>query len=653
MFVFALRRVVTRSRPPNLSAARCARPIARRAMSSLTSAHPRRVRPRLLGTLAITSAVTGSAYLYLHQPVSLDSSSPSRHDEESEEPLSTLLRTYIVYSMCSIPWLVDNSSKILDVLMSIPLVKQITEAVVRATFFAQFVGGETAQDMLRILERMRTENKGAIIHFSAEVDEHASSASADDNSKKLVNTEVIKEFTRCIDTAGDFEDSWQAKMSRGEKGAEMGGRKTFVAMKLTALIPNPTTLLNFSKHLTNTRSSSSPNVPFPGLPRPTDLDILSVEPLDLPPTCPLTKEDLESLNALKEELFKLCKRAKERGISVCIDAEYSWYQPAIEAFQLALMREFNRIEPSTSKDIVRENLVLQSGQPQIYATFQTYLRRAPEHLEQTLRHAEEGGYSLGVKLVRGAYHESETSSHRHSQLRTSSSSSSISPDPLPPVWATKAETDACFNECARILVRRLALDVAEEESKQLNNKKGGGGGGYVPRLALLFGTHNPGSCELVLDALVDEGLAVRARPTSTAPTGEEKSKVEKVEIKPSALRHVCVGQLYGMCDALSSSLARRVITTSTSSDAGPTQTQPFVIKCTPYGPLARVMPYLSRRALENKSVLGGSKSKSTPSSDSNSGESMESGGAGGAREERERARREIGRRVKRFFGLSA
>ncbi|KAL5518438.1 PUT1_2 [Sanghuangporus vaninii] len=644
--MFALRRVVTRSRPPSANVARCTRPTARRAISSFTSPHPRRVRPRLLGTLALTSAVTGSAYLYLHQPVSLDSSTPTGHDKEDEEPLSTLLRTYIVYSMCSFPWLVDNSPKILDVLMSIPLVKQVTETFVRATFFSQFVGGETAQDMLRVLERMRTENKGAIIHFSAEVDEHASSASVDFSSKKLVNTEVIKEFTKCIDTAGDFEDSWQAKMGKGETGAELGGRKTFVAMKLTALIPNPNTLLNLSRYLTHTRSSSSPNVPFPGVPRPTDLDILSVDPFDLPPTCPLTKEDLESLNALKEELFKLCRRAKERGISVCIDAEYSWYQPAIEAFQLALMREFNRVEPSTSKDAAPENSVLQSGQPHIYGTFQTYLRRAPEHLEQTLRDAEEGRYSLGVKLVRGAYHESETSSHRPSQSHASSSSSSISPDPLPPVWATKAETDACFNECARMLVRRLAIDVAEE-SKQANSKKGGGGR-YVPRLALIFGTHNPGSCELVLDALVDEGLAVRARPTSTSPTGEEKSKEDKIEIKPSALRRVCVGQLYGMCDALSMSLTRRVIIT-TSSDAESSQAQPFVIKCTPYGPLARVMPYLSRRALENKSVLGGS--KSTPGSDSSS--SLEAELAGGARGERERARREIGRRVRRFFGLSA
>jgi proline dehydrogenase len=36
-------------------------------------------------------------------------------------------------------------------------------------------------------------------------------------------------------------------------------------------------------------------------------------------------------------------------------------------------------------------------------TFQSYLTRQPEYLEAAIRHAEENGYSLGVKLVRGAY----------------------------------------------------------------------------------------------------------------------------------------------------------------------------------------------------------------------------------------------------------
>lgn len=52
-------------------------------------------------------------------------------------PLSSLFRSYIVYSMCSMPMLVDQSPSILSVLSSVPGIKQITEAVVRRTFFSQ------------------------------------------------------------------------------------------------------------------------------------------------------------------------------------------------------------------------------------------------------------------------------------------------------------------------------------------------------------------------------------------------------------------------------------------------------------------------------------------------------------------------------------
>jgi len=48
-----------------------------------------------------------------------------------------LIRTYIVYSMCSVPVLVDASPRILSVLSAVPGVRQITEAFVRVTFFDQ------------------------------------------------------------------------------------------------------------------------------------------------------------------------------------------------------------------------------------------------------------------------------------------------------------------------------------------------------------------------------------------------------------------------------------------------------------------------------------------------------------------------------------
>jgi len=44
---------------------------------------------------------------------------------------------YCLYTMCSIPGLVEVSPTILDVLSKIPVVRSITEAIVRVTFFDQ------------------------------------------------------------------------------------------------------------------------------------------------------------------------------------------------------------------------------------------------------------------------------------------------------------------------------------------------------------------------------------------------------------------------------------------------------------------------------------------------------------------------------------
>jgi len=145
---------------------------------------------------------------------------------------------------------------------------------------------------------------------------------------------------------------------------------------------------------------------------------------------------------------------------------------------------------------------------------------------------------------------------------------SISPDTAPPVWETKAETDACYNACAALLLGQVRADVDGTRV------------GEPPALGVLFGTHNWKSCDLILEQLVMLGLA--------------NPQVEgTVWLPDQVTERVAIGQLYGMSDALTNSLVDR--TRSTSA---------FVIKYIPYGNLTEVMPYLSRRAIENKSVLG-------------------------------------------------
>lgn len=135
--------------------------------------------------------------------------------------------------------------------------------------------------------------------------------------------------------------------------------------------------------------------------------------------------------------------------------------------------------------------------------------RGQSHLLQSLKDAENGNYALGVKLVRGAYHEQEA---------VQNSRVSISPEADPPVYLTKAETDASFNECARILVSRVSLDTRKN---------------LQPQISVLFGTHNMESCRLIISLLEQEGLAETGVPHTT------------VCIPRSTALRISFGQLFG------------------------------------------------------------------------------------------------------------
>ncbi|KAJ7139227.1 FAD-linked oxidoreductase-like protein [Mycena epipterygia] len=461
-------------------------------------------------------------------------------DEAARSSFGTLVRTYVVYTMCSIPTLVDNAPWLLDTLTSIPGVRWITEAIVRVTFFDQFVGGDSAAETLPLLRTLRSANTGTLFAYSVEVDEaEAMAASGSGSSHKSANKAIVEEMVRCIDVAADFEDGL---------GAKQTGRRTWVAVKITALLPDASALIRLSSHILSTRPpTSAPHVVFPGNPTSSDLDALYTPKA---PKGSLSPADLTMLRELHADLETICARAQARGVRIIIDAEYSWYQPALDALTFALMRRFNALStPGT--------------QPLVYATFQAYLRRTPAHLAHALRDAQKYRFALGVKLVRGAYHTHETAAHGgHTAL-------SISPDAVSPVWENKADTDATYDACAGMLLDAVAADAARA------------GGGRPQGVGVLFGTHNWASCGKILAGLAARGLA--------EPTADGRLRVaERVG------ERVTFGQLYGMCDDLTQHLANQ-----TEASA------PMVIKYVPYGVLSEVMPYLSRRAIENKSVLGG------------------------------------------------
>ncbi|KAG0703502.1 FAD-linked oxidoreductase-like protein [Suillus ampliporus] len=532
------------------------------------------LRPRRLGrVLVLSSALTTSALGYAFYA-----------DASNTRTLSDLVRAYVVYGMCSITPLVDAAPAILDVLFGIPGMSKIVESFVRTTFFHQFVGAETAHGALPLVVSLRAENKGALFAYGVEVDEKEA-ARVD---QEPVHKRIVNEMIRSINVAADFED--------GRDTLQSGrlGRRTWIAVKLTALLPNAQSLTNLSIYLTHTRAPLEPPVLFPGTPSPSDF-------------------------SLYNDLVRICTRAQERGVRVVIDAEYSWYQPAIDAFGHAMMERFNK-RPSggfqrawwdVSSWISSPSTTEASHdrvQPLVYVTYQAYLRRMPAHLAHSLALARKRGYALGVKLVRGAYHPHELAAHQLARSPTSpagssspkhshSHSLSISPDPEPPVQPSKDATDQCYHDCVTLLVDAISGDLHRSD---------------VPGIGVIFGTHNWTSCEFVLEELVKKGLGVVER------AGTDGLREDVVRIPPEVGEMITFGQLYGMSDALTNYLVGR-----TRCEA------PCVIKHVPYGALVEVMPYLSRRAIENKSVLG----------------------AGGATRERKDAAALIWKKIKGLVGL--
>ncbi|PFH62168.1 hypothetical protein XA68_14837 [Ophiocordyceps unilateralis] len=143
---------------------------------------------------------------------------------------------------------------------------------------------------------------------------------------------------------------------------------------------------------------------------------------------------------LREAIDSICRRARERGVRLLFDAEQDILQNGIDDWTMAFSRLYN-----TDPDCAT-----------IYGTYQAYRKCMPEVLSRHLAEAQKAGFTLGVKLVRGAYLASDRREIFHD---------------------TKAETDSCYDAlAASILTRRWSSTVRGE--------------GPFPAAHLVLATHN-------------------------------------------------------------------------------------------------------------------------------------------------------------------
>lgn len=112
------------------------------------------------------------------------------------------------------------------------------------------------------------------------------------------------------------------------------------------------------------------------------------------------------------------------------------------------------------------------GNAVIYGTYQTYLKSTPQTLRRHLMIARGGGFTLGVKLVRGAY---------------------VNSDPRHLIHDVKADTDAAYNGIAECLLKRQWGEILRGDSQ-------------MPPVCLVLASHNAESVRKAR-AICDAGEA--------------------------------------------------------------------------------------------------------------------------------------------------
>uniref|UniRef100_A0AAQ6ABE8 Proline dehydrogenase n=1 Tax=Amphiprion ocellaris TaxID=80972 RepID=A0AAQ6ABE8_AMPOC len=227
-----------------------------------------------------------------------------------------------------------------------------------------------------------------------------------------------------------------------------------------------------------------------------------------------TAEEERQMKRMLQRMDILAKHAMDNGVRLMVDAEQTYFQPAISRLTLEMQRKFNREKPV------------------IFNTYQCYLKEAYDNVTVDVELSRREGWYFGAKLVRGAYMYQERARAQEIGYE----------DPINPDYEA---TNRMYHRCLDYVLEEI------EHSRKAN---------------VMVATHNEDTVKFTLEKMNEMGLS---------PT-ENK---------------VYFGQLLGMCDQISFPLGQAGFP---------------VYKYVPYGPVNEVIPYLSRRAQENRGFMKGS-----------------------------------------------
>jgi proline dehydrogenase len=240
---------------------------------------------------------------------------------------------------------------------------------------------------------------------------------------------------------------------------------------------------------------------------------------------------------LRESIDSVCNLAAERGVRLLFDAEQQAVQAGIDAWTLGYMRKYNKPSPSNN------------GKAVIYGTYQAYLKATPSVLASHLATARQDGFTLGVKLVRGAY---------------------LGSDPRHLIYDTKAQTDAAYNGIAESLALRCYNSILKPASGESEEK--------YPGVNVVLAGHNHTS----------------VRRIQTLRTSQAQQGLPQTEL--------VYAQLQGMADEVSCELVQAGMVEEGEGMKVDVDV-PKAYKYLVWGTTGECMKYLLRRAQENRDAV--------------------------------------------------
>ena len=396
----------------------------------------------------------------------------------------TLMRAMVVFRLCRSPWLVQNSKWLIDTSYS-TFGESITNTVMRYTFFGHFCAGEGVDEIKQTVDYLAGNGIGSILDYAAESDIQEAR-----DEGRTIEFETPAELASSRTYSYLDEDLCDRRMETFEKcirAVHAVSPTGFAAIKLTAL-GNPNLLERmstaiieikalFEKFDTNGDGFVTKQQFLEGYEKYfiTEGRDTAIEAFGLADTekdgrldyaewssalvldklgavtslckeagplseATLTEKEIELVQKMLARAERLCELAHSLGVRLMIDAEHSYFQPAIDHVTSTLAKTYNRDSAT------------------IFATYQMYLRGTESRMLNDILKAKRNNVHFACKVVRGAYMTLE----RNRALELGYED---------PVHRTFEDTDEAYNSVVKHLLHEIGAGEKIEVMLATHNQK--------------------------------------------------------------------------------------------------------------------------------------------------------------------------------------